>query len=173
MSKYKKSGVFVLSFLLTVITAACCLLAVIATRNGYDGAGAQTAQTPSTSLQITVKDLRGNTIEGATVTIVENGASCKTGADGKTPVISVPFVDTPLTSEVDGGFSFVTVVVSKQGYVDYILYNCLVYRDRTRNGPSITMFGVTETSSPFVSTVEVPPEEWTKEFLSAIKKQSK
>ena len=167
MKKHVKRGVFV--FLIIAVAAASCLI-TSAIKNGFAAGDPQTPwDAPVTALQVTVKDLLGRAVEGATVTIAESGESFTTDSAGKTPVMTVPFLETPLTKTVDGGFSFVTVVVTRQGYVDYILYNCLVYRSRTRCGPSITLFTVTQTSSPFVSTVEVPPEDWTKEFLRYIK----
>ena len=165
MKKHVKRGVFVL--LIIAVAAASCLITA-SIKTGFASKDLQEADAPVTALQVTVKDLLGRAVEGATVTIAESGESFTTDSAGKTPVMTVPFLETPLTKTVDGDFSFVTVVVTRQGYVDYILYNCLVYRSRTRSGPSITLFTVTQTSSPFVSTVEVPPEDWTKEFLRYI-----
>ena len=132
----------------------------------YQSANAQTTQT---SLQVKVVSLDGTPLKKAKVTVAENMQTVDTNADGYTPVITVPYIDTPLCKITDGKFSFVNLVVTCEGFKDVILYNCLVYKDRTRQGPVIMMFDKNQTNAPYVAISEVPPTKWTKEFLKRIK----
>ena len=161
MNKFK-SKVFIFS-LLTIIVATSLINIV---NLQHQSANAQTTQT---SLQVKVVSLDGTPLKNAKVTVVENMQTADTNADGYTPVIAVPYIDTPLCKITDGNFSFVNLVVTCDGFKDVILYNCLVYKDRIRQGPVIMMFDSNQTNAPYVAISEVPPAKWTKEFLKQIK----
>ncbi len=168
MKKFIKSKAFILSFLAVVVLVATIQLTAVAVQNKYKDTQL-TDTKPVSSLRIQVVNLRGAPLANAKVTIVESGKTYSTDLKGYTPVMQVTFQETALTKTVDGNFSFVTVVVTRDGYVDYILYNCLIYKERMRSGPVITLFNTGESSAKYISTVEVPPDEWTQEFLNKIK----
>ena len=161
MNKFK-SKVVIFS-LLTIIVATTLMHMV---NLQHQSANAQTTQT---SLQVKVVSLDGTPLKNAKVTVVENMQTADTNADGYTPVITVPYLETPLCKITDGNFSFVNLVVTCECFKDVILYNCLVYKDRTRQGPVIMMFDKNQTNAPYVAISEVPPTKWTKEFLKRIK----
>ena len=162
MNKFFKSKVFI--FILFATTFAILLFCLATNKQQHQNANAQT-----TSLQIKVVTLDGTPLQNAKVTIVENSQTYDTNTDGYTPVIQVPCNDTPLCKVNDGEFAFVNIVVTCDGFKDVILYNCLVYKDRTRQGPVIMMFDKAQTNAPYVAISEVPPDKWTKEFLAKIK----
>jgi hypothetical protein len=161
VNKFKNKA-FIFS-LLTIIVAIFLINIVNAQ---HQSANAQTTQT---SLQVKVVSLDGTPIKNAKVTVAENMQTADTNTDGYTPVLTVPYIDTPLCKITDGNFSFVNLVVTCDGFKDVILYNCLVYKDRIRQGPVIMMFDSNQTNAPYVAISEVPPAKWTKEFLKQIK----
>lgn len=160
-----------MSFIVAVMLVASVQITAAVVQGRYGDAQNADAL-PVSSLKVKITNLRGAALSDATVTVVESGKSYTTDQKGFTPVMQVPFTKTALTETVDGDFSFVTLVVSKSGYIDYILYNCLVYKERMRDGPQITLFNTLESSAPYISTVEIPPDNWTKEFLNKIKLSS-
>ena len=163
MNKFFKSKVFIFIFLFAIF---CLVFVQIALSNQqYQSANAQN----TTTIQIKVVTLDGTPLKNAKVTVIENMTTADTNIDGYTPVIQVPYNDTPLCKLTDGEFSFVNVVVTCNGFKDVVLYNCLVYKNRTRQGPVIMMFDQNQTNAPYVAISEVPPEKWTKEFLKQIK----
>ena len=162
MNKFFKSKVFI--FILFATTFAIALFCLTTNKPQC-----QSANTQTTSLQIKVVTLDGTPLKNAKVTIVENNQTFNTNTEGYTPIIQVPYNDSPLCKITDGEFSFVNIVVTCDGFKDVILYNCLVYKDRTRQGPVIMMFDKTQTNAPYVVISEVPPDKWTKEFLAKIK----
>ena len=165
MNKFFKSKVFIFIFLSVIF---CISFVQIALHNHqYQNANAQATLT--TSLQIKVVTLDGTSLKNAKVTVIENMQTADTNIDGYTPVIQVPYNDTPLCNVSDGEFSFVNLVVTCDGFKDVVLYNCLVYKNRTRQGPVIMMFDKNQTTAPYIAISEVPPEKWTKEFLKQIK----
>ena len=168
MKKFFKSRVFACVFMAFVLVASTAQIT----------AAVVTKDVPSTedvvnesvsSLKVQVKTLNGSYLKDAKVTVIETGKSYYTDKYGYTPVMQVPFNENALTNTFEGDFAFITIVVSKTGYIDYILFNCVVYRDRMRNGPVITMFSKQESGADFIGTVEIPPDDWTKEFLKSLK----
>ena len=148
MKKFFKSRVFAFVFMAFVLVASTAQIT----------AAVVTKDVPSTEDVVDAK-----------VTVIETGKSYYTDKYGYTPVMQVPFNENALTNTFEGDFAFITIVVSKTGYIDYILFNCIVYRDRMRNGPLITMFSKQESGADFIGTVEIPPDDWTKEFLESLK----
>ena len=161
MNKFK-SKVFI--FAILTIIVATSLINIVDLQ--HQSANAQTTQT---SLQVKVVSLDGTPLKNAKVTVAENNNTVTTNVEGYTPVITVPYLETPLCKITDGNFSFVNLVVTCDGFKDVILYNCLVYKDRIRQGPVIMMFDKNQTNAPYVAISEVPPTKWTKEFLKQIK----
>ena len=110
-------------------------------------------------------------LQNAKVTIIENNQSYVTDKSGYTTLIQVPYNSPSVCNIIDGQFGFINVIISHEEYVDCILYNCVVYKNKVREGPVITMFSKSQTDAPYIATTEVPPDSWTKEFLKKIKTQ--
>ena len=116
-----------------------------------------------TALVVKVLDLSGNPIEDAAVFIVETERVYYTGADGATAEISVPI-------ESGDDWGTVTFAVIKDGFVEYILYNCVVYKNRTRNGPVVRLFECGENSPEITAFSENPPDGYSLQLIEYIKK---
>ncbi|MBQ9714913.1 MAG: hypothetical protein IJV77_00730 [Clostridia bacterium] len=161
-----KSRVFVFALLTALLATSLAQLAVY---NAQYQTAHSTNVVPTTSLQIKVVSLDGTPLKNAKVTIAESKQTCNTDLYGYTPVMQVPYLHTALCDVTDGEFSFINLVVTCDGFKDVVLYNCLVYKNRTRLGPVVMMFDANQTTSPYIAITEVPPDKWTKEFLKTIK----
>jgi len=165
MNKFLKNKILVFSFLSLILTVSCIQIALFATQSKM----ASGQQINFTSLQVRVTNLDNLPLQNATVVIAETKQYAKTDKDGYTQLLNVPFEKAFLDEIADGRFAYVTLVVFCEGYVDTILFNCIIYQDRTRNGPTITMLDKNQTSAPYVALTETPHRQWTDEFLKKIK----
>ena len=90
MNKFFKSKVFIFIFLFAIF---CVVFVQTALSNQqYKSANAQA----TTTIQIKVVTLDGTPLKNAKVTVIENMTTADTNIDGYTPVIQVPYNDTPL-----------------------------------------------------------------------------
>ena len=166
MNKFFKSKVFVFAICVAFLSAVFANYAIY---NLQKTQQTNALSTQTTSLQVKVVSFDDTPIKNARVTIAETQQTFNTDFNGYTPLMQVPFVDTPLCKICDGEFSFVNLVVTCDGFKDVVLYNCVVFKTKTRQGPVVMMFDNNQTNAPFVAISEVPPDKWTKEFLQKIK----
>lgn len=101
-------------------------------------------------------------LENATVVIAETGESYKTDASGKTQLIRLPIiVDTRFSGISDKPWGEVTLLVYHKDYITYTLFYTQIWKNETRNGPTIFMFPRDKngTNEPFI-VVEGPLSSW-------------
>ena len=166
MNKFFKSKVFIFAICVAFLST---VLAHFAIYNAQNTQQANSFATQTTSLQVKVVSLDDTPIKNAKVFVAETQQTFYTDLHGYTTIMQVPFVDTPLCKVTDGEFSFVNLAITCDGFKDVVLFNCVVFKNRTRQGPVVMMFDKNQTNAPFVAITEVPPDKWTKEFLQKIK----
>lgn len=106
-------------------------------------------------------------IEGATVVIPEISQRFETAKDGCTAMIQVPIEeDQHFESIAPKPWGEITIIVYKEEYIDYVLFNTHVWESQTRKGPKIMLFPKAEgdKNEPF-AVVEGPHRIWVKELV--------
>lgn len=106
-------------------------------------------------------------IEGASVVIPETDQQFITAQDGMTAIIKVPIWEDVHFAEISPKpWSEITLIIYKEGYVEYVLFHTHVWEDQTRQGPRIMLFPQVEGEKhePF-SLVEGPHRLWVKELV--------
>lgn len=112
-------------------------------------------------------------IEGATVIIPELGKKFITNANGLTPSIQVPIIeDTHYRDIFPKTWGEVTLIVYKEGYIDYVLFHTHVWENQSRKGPKILLFpnSTGERVEP-MSIVESPHRLWVRQLVEKYKHQ--
>ncbi|MEG1923439.1 MAG: hypothetical protein RR307_03175, partial [Clostridia bacterium] len=120
------------------------------------------AQEAKTYIMVKVVNLKNEAIVDAKVVVVETNKSYFTGADGISPQIALPF-------NGKGSWDSVTLAIFKDGYVDYVLYNCIIYPQRTRIGPVIKMFDNDDGAPEMIVFTENPPDDITKDLIRRLR----
>lgn len=119
----------------------------------------------SDTASLTVSVVEGYTetpIENASVVVAETGTSYQTDKNGMTDKIDVPVIrDTRFDSIIQKPWGEITLIVYKEGFVPYALFNLQVLSGQTREGVKILLFekGQTESAEPF-SIIEGPNRVW-------------
>lgn len=106
-------------------------------------------------------------LEGATVVIPETDQSFITSADGLTALIKVPITEDAHYAEIaPKPWSEITLIIYKEGYIEYVLFHTHVWENQSRKGPTILLFPKVEgdENEPF-SVVEGPHRMWVKELV--------
>lgn len=150
------------------------LLLTIIFTNAYTAAVyLQAKPSASALIRLTVIDGRDNTpLHNACVCIPEADAYFYTDNNGKTPVIEVPvIINENYNSIVKQKFGEITVLVYKEGYIDYILFNLTVKENETRQGIKIMLYKDEEGAPDYLSIVETPDSGWIKEIIKKYKKK--
>ena len=120
---------------------------------------------PQTYLRVKVCDLRENELEGVRVTVLEQNLVFYTDPIGRTPKILMENRVDETADAAGGNWFCVTLIFEKQGYVPTVLYRCVVTRGAFRDGATVHLLTREQTSSPFVTLVEAPPDAWTEQLL--------
>ncbi|MBM7582548.1 hypothetical protein JOD02_001405 [Caldicoprobacter guelmensis] len=110
-------------------------------------------------------------IEGAAVVIPELGKKFKTNAQGLTPAIRVPIIeDTHYKNILPKTWGEITLIVYKEGYIDYVLFHTHVWENQSRKGPKILLFPQSreEVSDP-MAIIESPHRLWVKQLVEKFK----
>lgn len=106
-------------------------------------------------------------IEGAMVVIPETGQKFVTSKDGLTAVIKIPIEeDEHFKGIAPKPWGEATVIVYKEGYIEYVLLNTHVWENQSRKGPKILLFPVVqgERNEPF-AVVEGPHRIWVHDLV--------
>jgi hypothetical protein len=106
-------------------------------------------------------------IEGAAVVIPETGQLFVTSEDGLTALIKVPIQEDAHFSEISPKpWGEVTLIIYKEGYVEYVLFHAHGWENQTRKGPKILLFPKVEgeDQEPF-SVVEGPHRLWVRDLI--------
>lgn len=110
-------------------------------------------------------------VEGACVVIPETGRSYLTGRDGRTEEIRAPILrDERYDAMVKKTWGEITVLVYKDGYLPYALFDLQLRGGQLRQGPQILLYAQSDAPSadPF-SIIEGPDDEWAKAMLEAFR----
>lgn len=121
-------------------------------------------------LKVTVLDINTRQpIKDATVCIPETNEYYLTDQFGRTPTISVPYIKNSQYDNInERNWGDITVLVYKQGYVDYLVFYIMVQKDKTRH-ITITLAPYTEGSYPYI-IIESPDDQWAKDIIQKYKK---
>jgi hypothetical protein len=106
-------------------------------------------------------------IEGAAVVIPETGQKFVTSKDGLTAVIKIPVEEDEHFEDISPKpWGEITVIVYKEGYIEYVLLNTHVWENQSRKGPKILLFPEVqgERNEPFAVT-EGPQRIWVKNLV--------
>jgi hypothetical protein len=106
-------------------------------------------------------------IEGAAVVIPEISQRFETAKDGYTAMIRVPIEEDQHFEDIaPKPWGEITIIVYKDGYIEYVLFNTHVWESQTRKGPKIMLFPEVEgdKNEPF-TVVEGPHRIWVKELV--------
>lgn len=123
-----------------------------------DGAQNVNALPKDTFLKVTVVDLDGVPVHNAEVTVGEQ--SFFTDNKGLSPSIQlVSFSNCYDASVTEWGT--VTVKITKEGFSPCFVFNCVVYRDKTRR-LTVKIYPKDASDLPYVCYVESPPDDYIK-----------
>ncbi len=106
-------------------------------------------------------------LQNALVVIPETGQHFFTGEDGTTASIRIPILEDPRFSEiVPQPWGEATLIVYKEGYIEYVLLNAHIWENQTRKGPKILLFPeeAGSPSEPF-AIMEGPHRMWVNELV--------
>lgn len=110
-------------------------------------------------------------IEGATVVIPELQKKFKTNTQGLTPAIQVPIIeDLHYKSILPKPWGEITLIVYKEGYVDYVLFHTHVWENQSRKGPKILLFPKSRGETDPMAIVESPHRLWVKQLVEKFKR---
>lgn len=143
-----------------------CIITVLCLFSCFAGCGENKSTNKNlTALKLKVTDLDGNAVSKAQITLVECGSSFFTDNNGLSPTMEVQISKTALNVNED--WSTVTVVVSCEGFVTTVLFNCVVKDNQTRGDLTIRLFKLDQSELPYVAIVEVPPDDFIKNLTGA------
>lgn len=166
VSKLKKAALVVLIASLIVNIVAFTVVLPAETAFGDDQQG-------FAMLKIYVYDgVSNRPLENATVCIPEVNGYYHTGADGSTVLISVPTLRNTNFDDVHmRSWGEVTLLVYREGYIDFILFYLMVQADKTRIGPNIALYPTaTPDDNILHSLIESPENSWAEEIRDKYKK---
>lgn len=101
-------------------------------------------------------------IEGAIVVIPEINKNYKTDEKGHTPDIKIDVSPDPHYKSINPkNWGEITLIIYKEGYIEYVLLHLNVWEDQNRQGPKILLFprDSKELDQP-MSIVEGPNQIW-------------
>lgn len=114
--------------------------------------------TGTASLVVEVVDFNNQPIDNAIINVIDTNSTTTSGTDGTTPSIflsQIPFLDK--------GWYGLTVTVKRSGYVDTVIYGCVILPNQTRT-LKVRMYN-DDGTLPFVCYVECPPNDYIDKIL--------
>lgn len=139
--------------ILTVLFAAVfCLSVVNCVLLSQTNVAIDDVTSQSAVLRVEVLDLSGNAVQNALIKVVECNTTAKTDDSGQTELTLSNMPQTNLN------WCGLTVTVSRSGYVNTAVINCVVYYGRTRT-LKVRMYD-DDGTLPYVCYVECPPEDY-------------
>ena len=122
-------------------------------------------------VRFTVVDIENNnSIYKACVCIPEANVYYYTDNNGNTPLIEIPVI---YNSYYDNlccrDFGEISVIVYKEGYVDFIMLNLVVKENQTRDNIKLLMYKKDAYSPNYTSIVETPDNDWIQNLIDKYK----
>jgi len=142
-----------------VIVPILIISIIVATLAAVDNARGVYNDKNNTLLCVTVINLDGQAVEGATITIIETGQKFVTDKQGKTMPI-------PISRSVVAQYEWfhVTLTIKAKNFVDTIMINCAVYDDITRY-LTVKIYPIDGSFLPYVVYTESPPDDYIRSIL--------
>ena len=113
----------------------------------------------------------GEPVAGAVIVLPESGQQFTTDSSGKIGEVAVPIArDTRYDALVAQPWGEATLLVYKDGYAPYALFDYMILPGETREGPEIYLFKSSD-STPY-SLVEGPNRTWVEALLDHYKPES-
>ena len=145
-----------LPFALVMLAAILSVLAAVDRSN----IGVQTS-VADTCVRVTVLDLYGNVVPDAEVKVYDE--SFLTDGNGASSSIKIAKLINSYDDSITEWYT-VNLVIIKDGYVPTVMFNCIVYRGKTRN-ISVKIYPEDASDLPYVSYVESPPDDYVREII--------
>lgn len=129
---------------------------------------------PTAKIRLNICDISDNKpVGGACVYIAETGKYFDTDNSGNTPVIEVPIMsDSRYDNICKRSFGDITVLVYKDGYIDYALFNLNVRENEERLNLKIYMYKKGTSNQDHITIVETPDNHWIQSLIDKYRKQS-
>lgn len=153
-------------------TTAAVIIAILLALCAFSAISfAGLARQQRAEIKVTVRDSAdASYLEGATVFVLETQSYFSTDADGATGIISVPFErDNRYDSSCSKNFMEITLLVYKEGYIDYVLLHTTIYPGETKN-KLILLDKKEDELTDFYIFTDAAPQSWVNEFISKYKK---
>ncbi|NLJ40435.1 MAG: hypothetical protein GX352_02310 [Clostridiales bacterium] len=128
------------------------------------------AQTGSLNPQI-LDGFSEEPIQGAVVVVPETGGKYITDENGYTPQIKAPIIPNPNFRDIHPQvWGEITLIVYKEGYIEYILLHTNIWEGQNRQGPKILLFKKEDKllDQP-MSIIEGPNQLWINSLVEQYK----
>lgn len=158
-----------------ILVSLIIILTLLITANLYSAAMMLFAKPVSTArIRLNISDISDNKpVRSACVYIAETGRYFDTDNAGYTPVIEVPIMPANHYDNIyKRSFGEITVIVYKEGYIDYALFNLNVRENEERLNLKIFMYKKGTSNQNFISIVETPDNNWIQNLIDKYRKQS-
>ena len=119
------------------------------------------ASAKKTYIRVTVVDLGNNPVHNAQVKV--GTTAFNTDNKGLSPAIELSNLTNCYDESIED-WKTATVVVSKDGYVTAVSFNCVVYVGQTRK-LTVKLYPVDSSELPYTTYVESPPDEYVKTLI--------
>lgn len=103
-------------------------------------------------------------LKDAVIMIPELDRSFTTDSDGKASMELPILSDADMKKVLPQPWGEVTLIVTREGYIPYVLFHTQVWPGEIRPGPKVYMFSEGANTQPF-SVVEAPQRAWVNELV--------
>ena len=148
-------------FLRLTICASILLLA-FSVAFSYDMQSLAKGQ--SNTLKLRITDTNNQPVHNAKITIKETGKFFFTDENGISPNMQIDFLKNVYDENVNSWFC-VTLLIEKQGFVNTVVFNCVVFCN-TKRDFNVKIYQQDESDLPFVCYVESPPKNFINDLFS-------
>ena len=128
---------------------------------------------PVAKVRFTILDIEDNKpVYNACICIPEANAYFYTDNNGNTPLMEVPVLPNEYYNKtLKRNFGEITVLIYKEGYIDYILLNFTVKENEVRQGVKLLLYKKENSEQDFISIVETPDNNWIKSLIEKYRKK--
>ena len=109
-------------------------------------------------IKVCVVDLEGKPVHNAKVGIVGDSIQFYTDNNGNSPLVDLSTRQNAYNPEITQWYT-INLQISKSGYVDAFVLNCVVYVANVRN-VTVRVYSKDSSDLPFVCYVESPPNDY-------------